>query len=385
MTTWLTACVYAPHLMVDVARRYRSSIRPLAVTVADNDRAPIIDCDAQARAAGVEIGMSVQRARRQCSDLEIRLPDRGAIAEAANTIARVLAEQMEDVRRLGSGRWTARAVALGQAYRAAPALAEDLQATVTTTTGIQSQVGLARTTIVAEIAARLAHVVTIVLPDTETAFLAPLPVGLLPGVGVKTLAALKGLGITTIGHLQMLSPSALAHVCGNRGRSIARLAHGLDATNTMHEPTTITVRWVASGEPEADVHRLRAYAHTLTTEAGRELRARDSAAGDLTVRVVWSDGSHGQSTERDPMRRNLDSSLTVLSKHALDRMLRERRLAVRALTLTLDDLGPRQIDLFAASDDRPWHLQHALDRLALRFGPQTILPGSLIGMLPATV
>lgn len=384
MTSWLTVCIYLPHLMIEVARLRQPTERPLAVAAAASDRAPIIDCDARAGAAGVQVGMPVLTARRLCRDLEVNVADRVATAQVATQIAAVLGEYAEDGRRSGADCWTARAVALGHDYRAAPSFAETLQATIASTIGVACQVGLARTTIVASIAARIARPTRVVLPDTEVTFLAPLPVGRLPGVGTKTIEALRGLGITTIGQVQMLSASALAQICGNRGRAIARLALGRDGTAPPDESASITTRWLAAGEPEADLRRLHAHLHRLTAQAGRELRSRDLAAGELSIRVVWSDGSHSQRIERDAARCNLDARLSMLARHALDTLLQERRLAVRALTLALSDFGARQIDLFAAADDRPHQLQHALDRLAVRYGPQAVLPGSLVGLLPAT-
>ncbi len=384
MTCWLTACVYAPHLMIDVARLQRASARPLAVAAARSDRAPILDRCARAARAGVEVGMPVLTARRHCRELEVAVPDRAALTQVTREVAAILGEQAEEVRRLGANRWTARAVALGPGFRAGAVLAEQIRANVSAT-GLQCQVGLARTLTVASIAARTARSVQVVLPETEVAFLAPLPIGLLPGVGGRTRAALQGVGITTIGQLQTLSASALAQVCGSHGRDLARLALGVDVGVGRGEATTISARWLAADEPEADVRILRAQLHALISQAGRELRERDLAAGALTVRIVWADGSHGQRTERDQARRDLDRSLGALSNHVLDTLLRERRLAVRGLTVTLGDLGPRQVDLFAALDARPWHLQQALDRLARRYGPQTVLPGALIGVLPAAV
>src|SRR5262245_33117758 len=121
MTSWLTVCIYTPHLMIDIAQMQRPATRPLAIAVADSDRAPIIDCDSRALQAGVEIGMSVLKARRLCRSLEIRTPDRTANADVATQIAAIVADQADDVRRDGARRWTGRALALGHAYRAAPA------------------------------------------------------------------------------------------------------------------------------------------------------------------------------------------------------------------------------------------------------------------------
>jgi nucleotidyltransferase/DNA polymerase involved in DNA repair len=384
MTSWLTACVSVPHLLVDIARLQRSSARPLAVAAAHSDRAPVIDRCERAAEAGIEIGMPVLTARRSCRELEIVVPDQAALTQLSAQVATILSEQAEDVHRTGVNRWTARAVALGHGYRAAVPLAEQIRADIAAL-GLQCQVGLARTLTVASIAAQIARSTQVVLPDMEAAFLAPLPVGLLPGVGVRTRDALNGIGITTIGQLQTLSAFALAQVCGPRGRTLARLARGLDAGDWRAEAPTISARWLALDEPEADVRLLHARLHALIAQAGRDLREQERAAGEVTVRIVWSDGSHSQRTERDPARRDLDRSLGALSNHVLETLLRERRLAVRGFVLTLGDLGPRQVDLLAARDERPWHLQQALDHLARRYGPQTVLPGTLVGVLPAAV
>ena len=385
--TWLTACLFVPHLLVDVAQAQRPpSSRPLAVAAAWSDRAPILDRCERAARAGVQIGMPVLTARRLCRTLELATPDRAALAPVAAQVVTLLQEQGDHVRRIGTDRWTVRLVALGQDYRAALPLADALRAAVASVTGLRCRVGLAQATMMATIAARSAGdaAVQVVLPGTERAFLAPFPLDLLPGVGTQTLVLLARLGVETIGQLQALPASALAQVCGARGRQLAHLAQGLDGSTTSPRAATITVRWYTTGEAEADARRLRAHLHALTTQAGRDLRSRELAAGEVMVRVGWADGSQSQRTERDEARRDLDAGLGTWSRIALGTMLRERRLAVRALAVTLGDLGPRQGDLFAAADPRPWHLQQALDCLVRRYGPQTILPGALIGLLPGS-
>src|SRR4051812_11340921 len=116
MTSWLTVCISVPRLMIEVARLQHPSERPLAMAAAASDRAPIIDCDVRAAAAGVQVGMPVLTARRLCRDLEVNVADRAATAQIATQIAAVLGEYAEDGRRSGADRWTARAVALGHGY-----------------------------------------------------------------------------------------------------------------------------------------------------------------------------------------------------------------------------------------------------------------------------
>ncbi|MDX9956753.1 MAG: hypothetical protein RBT75_21830 [Anaerolineae bacterium] len=70
--------------------------------------------------------------------------------------------------------------------------------------------------------------ITVVPPGEETAFLAPLPVADLWGVGPKTALQLTALGIATIGDLARWSPADLIRRFGEHGRDLAQRARGED-------------------------------------------------------------------------------------------------------------------------------------------------------------
>jgi len=75
----------------------------------------------------------------------------------------------------------------------------------------------------------------VVAPGTEAAFLAPLPVRRLWGVGPKMEEALAKLGVTTIGELQALDPGRLERRIGTHGHDLQRLARGEDDREVASE------------------------------------------------------------------------------------------------------------------------------------------------------
>ena len=92
-------------------------------------------------------------------------------------------------------------------------------------------VGVARTKLVAKIASDLRKPdgLVVVPPGEEAAFLAPLPIARLWGVGEKTAAALADYSVRTIGDLAALPPDLLERRFGKHGGSLVERARGIDA------------------------------------------------------------------------------------------------------------------------------------------------------------
>jgi DNA polymerase-4 len=97
-------------------------------------------------------------------------------------------------------------------------------------TRLQCSIGMAHNKFLAKLAsaAQKPHGFVRVAPAGAQAFLDPMPVGRLWGIGRKTEPRLKALGIYTIGQLRKAAPETLADVLGNRAEHFLRLAHGED-------------------------------------------------------------------------------------------------------------------------------------------------------------
>jgi DNA polymerase-4 len=111
------------------------------------------------------------------------------------------------------------------------AAAHKLLREITSTTSLPCSGGLGATRLVAKVASDQAQPRGLVWvpPGSEAAFLAPLSVRRIPGIGRVTEAALKGLHIETVGQLQQLPLDRLEEVFGRWGTALFRKAHGIDS------------------------------------------------------------------------------------------------------------------------------------------------------------
>jgi DNA polymerase IV len=102
---------------------------------------------------------------------------------------------------------------------------------ITYTTGLPCSGGLGATRLVAKVASDQAKPRGLVwVPrGSESAFLAPLSVRRIPGIGRVTQAALNGLGIESVGELQQLTLDRLEEIFGRWGTALFRKAHGIDS------------------------------------------------------------------------------------------------------------------------------------------------------------
>lgn len=123
--------------------------------------------------------------------------------------------------------------------------------------GITCSVGVAASKTVAKIASDRdkPHGLTVVMPGEEAAFLAPLAVGLMPGIGPATASRLGALGIRTLGDLAALDVETARHVLGNHGPAAVRRAAGFDE------------RPVREREPMKSVSNERTFAKDLSDAA----------------------------------------------------------------------------------------------------------------------
>jgi DNA polymerase-4 len=193
-------------------------------------------------------------------------------------------------------------------------------------TGLTASVGVAPSKLVAKIASdiRKPDGLVVVAPGEEAAFMAPLPVRRLWGVGPKMEERLLKLGLHTIGDLAALDARALDVRFGTHGHDLFLLARGIDdrpvladpgrAKSVGHEHTygedtrdPETLRSTLMGLADAVAARLRSHglrARTVTlkyrdetfhTQTRAETLGAPTASGDILFRVAWRlfQGVHG--------------------------------------------------------------------------------------------
>ena len=238
-------------------------------------------------------------------------------------------------------------------YGSATAVAEAIRARVREETGLTVSIGVSSSRLVAKIASDLEKPdgLTVVPPPEVEAFLGPLPVRELQGVGPATEGVLAGMGVSTVADLRERSPEVLAEALGQFGRTLHELAWGIDP-----RPVGVTRPRKSLGMEDTfpeDLVRLADMDPPLAVMAARvaeQLRARDLGGRTVTVKVRYPDFQTPTRSQTLPRPTN---DPEVIGDWAC-RLLRRTEAGarpVRLLGVTVSALeemagGDPQLDLF---------------------------------------
>ncbi len=283
--------------------------QPLVVGADPKDgkgRGVVLTASYEARPAGVRSGMPISRAWKLLpGGLYVR-PRFERYEEASRQVMSVLREFADgfepvsideaflDVTERTGGDWG----------RAA-ALARELKEAVRSRAGLTCTVGIAPSKLVAKIASdhKKPDGLTAVLPGEEEAFLAPLPVRSMPGIGPKSEARLKATGIERLEQLARADPEALRQEFGVWGPRFIEEARGRDES-PVEESTEIKSigREGTLEEDTGDAEQVRAILRGLADEVAAAARAQGLAWRTVTVKVRFSNfDTHTKSaTTRQP-------------------------------------------------------------------------------------
>src|SRR5258705_5359829 len=215
-----------------VHQRDDPKLRGVPVAVAGRSRrAVVMGASYEARAFGVRSAMPVHEAQQLCPQLMVVSPDGARYREASRLIHQIF-------RRFTSPELV-EGISLDEAYLDVTArtrhgtsnaeeVARRIKFQVHTEVGLTASVGAATSKLVAKVASstRKPDGLVLVLPDTEADFLAPLPIGALPGLGPKTEDRLRSMGVRTVGELAAYETQRLVQALGVGGAILQRLAQG---------------------------------------------------------------------------------------------------------------------------------------------------------------
>jgi DNA polymerase IV len=185
----------------------------------------------EAKAHGVRTAMSVARARTLCPRAIVVEPRMSAYSDASKDVYRVFDDTAPLVEGLSIDEAFLDVRGVRRLVGTPAEVAVRLRREVRERVGLPITVGIARTKFLAKVASGVAKPdgLLVVPPDGELAFLHPLPVERLWGVGPATATKLHELGITTVGEVAELAEGALVALLGPAtGRKLHALAHNRD-------------------------------------------------------------------------------------------------------------------------------------------------------------
>jgi DNA polymerase-4 len=258
----------------------------------------------------------------------------------------------------------------------------DIKRRVRAAVGLTASVGVAANKFVAKVASDVGKPdgLVVVPPGDEAAFLAPLPVSRLWGVGKVAAEALEAVGLRAIGQIAALPPARLVPRFGTGAATLVELAHGHDdrPVESGTPPKSMGAEETFSRDL-LDGERLRATLRGQAERVGRELRAEGYAAATVTLKVRFADFS---TITRAHTGAPLQDGLALYREAVtlLDRLGPLR--PVRLIGLSASGLGPAdrgQLSLLDPAAPRRERLARAVDRLAERFGEDAVRPATLGG------
>ena len=195
----------------------------------------------EARRYGIHSAMPMGRARRACPDAVFLSPRFDAYREASREVMAILRDVTPLVEPIALDEAFLDVAGARRLHGTGPEVAAALRRRIRAETGLTASVGVAATKHVAKLASEEAKPdgLVVVEAGTELAFLHPLLVGRLWGVGPATRRRLEQLGVRTIGDLAAIQEETLVHAVGDaHGRHLHALAWNRDDRGV--EPDRVT-------------------------------------------------------------------------------------------------------------------------------------------------
>jgi DNA polymerase-4 len=359
--------------------------RPVIVGADPRGRGVVSAASYEARRFGVHSAMPIGRAARLCPDGAFLRVDMDKYAGVSRQIMAILAEFTPLMEPLSIDEAFLDATASRALFGDGPAIARAIKARVREAVALTASVGVAANKFVAKVASDLEKPdgLVVVPAGGEARFLAPLDISRLWGVGKVTGAELASMGVRTIGQLAALPESHLTARFGGNGAVLLGLARGLDdrVVEPFAPPKSMGAEETFDRD-HADLERLRATLRAQAERVARELRADGYAGRTVALKLRFADFStltrrHTAEPTQDGLR------IYQEARALLDRV--PLRQPVRLIGLSVSELGRAghgQLSLLGPDAARRERLGRALDRLAERFGEESVRPASLLGRNP---
>ena len=223
----------------------------------------------EAKAFGVYTPMGGRQARSLCPHAIVVSPRMEAYSEASKAVFEVFNNTTPLVEGISIDEAFLDVGGLRRLAGTPTEIAIRLRARVLERVGLPITVGVARTKFLAKVASRVAKPdgLLVVPPEQELAFLHPLPVERLWGVGIKTATKLHDRGIDTVADVARLAESTLVSILGPAsGRHLHALAHNYDP-----RPVVVGRRRRSIGSQRAIGWRAKAPGEIEATLAGSSI------------------------------------------------------------------------------------------------------------------
>ncbi|MBU0682065.1 MAG: DNA polymerase IV [Proteobacteria bacterium] len=350
-----------------------------------SERGVVSAASYEARTYGVHSALAIVVARRLCPHGIFRPVRMERYQEVSQQVMAIFGDYTPQVEQVSVDEAFLDVSGCTRLLGDAEAIATTIRKRVRQEIGLTVSAGIATSKLVAKIASDQDKPdgLTLVPQGQEAAFLAPLAIKRLWGVGKKTIPSLNLLGVYTIGDLCRFDLDFLERKFGKQGRHMYFCARGLDLREVE---TTETVKSIGNEETFAedliDLARIKKELLSLTTKVGERLRDQNLKGQTVTLKIKYHDFSTVSRSVTLEQATN-DSRQLYTTILALLPKTQAGVMPVRLAGLSVSKLtarqAPCQLGLFEqAGKQSRAQLTEALDAINRRYGSLTIKPALLV-------
>jgi len=359
--------------------------KPVVVGGRPEGRGVVAAASYEARAFGIRSGMPLATARRLCPKaifLEGRF-DR--YLEASKKFMAILADFSPCLEPAGLDEAYLDATGFESLYGTIGDMGQRIRDRIRKEIGVTASIGISGAKAVSKVASKAAKPDGLldIEPGREAQFLAPLPIGRLPGIGKKTEKVLHGLGVRTMGQLAALPVDTLKRRFGVYGEVLKLHARGIDDSAVMPPAAAKSISNETTFEQDTrDMEFLEGTLSYLSEKVGSRLRRCGRKAGVVVLKLRYSDFTtiSRQRTVAPPT--DADHVIFEQGLALLKQALSSQRQPVRLIGIGVGNFtGPEyQLAIGQLSDAHYERLYRAVDSIRQKYGFSAIQTGRSLAL-----
>lgn len=347
----------------------------------------------EAKAYGVRTAMGGAQARRMCPHAVVVPPRMRAYMLASDAVFEVFRDTTPLVEPISVDEAFLDVSGLRRVSGPPVQIAAQLRVDVRDRVGLPITVGIARTKFLAKVASREAKPdgLLLVPPEQELAFLHPLPIRRLWGVGAKTAEKLHAHGIETVADVAELSGSMLGSLVGEAmGRQLYALSHNIDRRRVspgVRRRSMGAQRALGRAGNSMSSGEIDAVVIALIDRITGRMRAAGRTGRTVMLRLRFDDFTRATRSHTLPWATSSTSAVLAAARSLVASaapLIAERGLTMVGFAVSeIDRSGAEQLMLpFSAGEADPRAIDAAVDRVRSRYGRAALTRGVLVGRDP---
>jgi DNA polymerase IV len=353
--------------------------KPVIVGGSATGRGVVASASYEARRFGIHSAMPTARALRLCPQLLVVHGSHGEYGRISKKLYERICELAPVVERASIDELNMDFTGCETLYHNdLPGFMKSIQKLVADEFKLPCSIGLASNKTIAKIAVnQVKPAGTIFIPHgTESTYLAPLDISVIPGVGKKTEQYLRENGFHKVSDIQQKSEKDILDLLGSHGSWIYQVAigHGSDVIGDEGDAKSIS-REETFAKDISDRRELEKIIFELTEDICQQLRAHGWKTRTVTLKLRYSDFktmTHAESIEPTNDDTIVAHTARALLHAAYTRTLPVRLIGVRLTNFCEED--QMELSLFP-SDEKKQHILTVVDKIRKKFGDSIIHVG----------